>query len=213
MTHIQIFESLRTRGLGWARVVMKWCIRRVHTPGWCNAECKGRTEAVQMTVSDDSYRTSSETVTVESSMEEYGGVLQGRLDAQRREVILIEHPVFLHCYLNCHSVTIVVTITSKRSDRSRVKQRGSEASNVRAPLAQSPSRAHKVRADTRVGNHPATVRLAGRKRHARFESSEALTHLPAVARTAVELHECCARVSLLQRRSSANILTAWPGGG
>jgi hypothetical protein len=29
------------------------------------------------------------------------------------------------------------------------------------------------------------VRLAGRKRHARFESSEALAELPAVARTAV----------------------------
>jgi hypothetical protein len=46
------------------------------------------------------------------------------------------------------------------------------------------------------------VRLAGRKRHARFESSEALGELPAVARAAVdqpwtvELHECCARVSL-----------------
>jgi len=45
------------------------------------------------------------------------------------------------------------------------------------------------------GHHPATVRLAGRKRHARFESSEALAELPAVARTAVELHGCCARVS------------------
>ena len=44
------------------------------------------------------------------------------------------------------------------------------------------------------GHHPATVRLAGRKRHARFESSEALAELPAVARTAVELHGCCARV-------------------
>ena len=30
------------------------------------------------------------------------------------------------------------------------------------------------------------------KRHARFESSEALAELPAVARTAVELHGCCA---------------------
>ena len=30
------------------------------------------------------------------------------------------------------------------------------------------------------GHHPATVRLAGRKRHARFESSEALAELPAV---------------------------------
>ena len=46
------------------------------------------------------------------------------------------------------------------------------------------------------GHHPATVRRAGRKRGARFESSEALAELPAVARTAVELHGCCARVSL-----------------
>ena len=46
------------------------------------------------------------------------------------------------------------------------------------------------------GHHQATVRLAGRKRHARFESSEALAELPAVARTAVELHGCCARASL-----------------
>ena len=34
------------------------------------------------------------------------------------------------------------------------------------------------------GHHPATMRLAGRKRHARFEISEALAELPAVARTA-----------------------------
>ena len=37
-----------------------------------------------------------------------------------------------------------------------------------------------------------------RKQHARFESSEALAELPAVARTAVELHGCCARVSLAE---------------
>ena len=43
--------------------------------------------------------------------------------------------------------------------------------------------------------HPATVRRAGRKRGARFESSEALAEQPAVARSAVELHRCCARVS------------------
>jgi hypothetical protein len=61
------------------------------------------------------------------------------------------------------------------------------------------------------GHHPATVQLAGRKRHARFESSEALAELPAVAPTAVERHGCCARVSLALRRSSANMLTAWPG--
>ena len=45
------------------------------------------------------------------------------------------------------------------------------------------------------GHRPATVRLAGRKRHARFESSEALAEQPAVVRSAVELHGCCARVS------------------
>jgi hypothetical protein len=43
-----------------------------------------------------------------------------------------------------------------------------------------------------------TRRLAGRKqgRHARFGSSGALAEQPAVARTAVELHGCCARTSL-----------------
>ena len=45
------------------------------------------------------------------------------------------------------------------------------------------------------GHHLATVRRAGRKRGARFESSEALAEQPAVVRTAVELHGCCARVS------------------
>ena len=45
------------------------------------------------------------------------------------------------------------------------------------------------------GHRPATVRLAGRERYARFESSEALAEQPAVARSAVELHRCCARVS------------------
>ena len=63
------------------------------------------------------------------------------------------------------------------------------------------------------GYQPGTlcVRLAWRKRHARFESSGALAELPAVARTAVELHGCCARTSLAyaaERRSSANMLTA-----
>jgi len=48
------------------------------------------------------------------------------------------------------------------------------------------------------GHHPATVRRAGRKRGARFEGSEALAEQPAVARTAVELHGCCARVSLAE---------------
>jgi hypothetical protein len=55
------------------------------------------------------------------------------------------------------------------------------------------------------GHHPATVRLAGRKRHARFESSESLAELPAVARTAVELHGCCARVSLAEALLSQHI--------
>eukprot|EP00964_Phaeocystis_antarctica_P003646 scaffold1962_cov59-Phaeocystis_antarctica.AAC.2 len=45
------------------------------------------------------------------------------------------------------------------------------------------------------GHHPATVRRAGRKRGTRFESSEALAEQPAVARSAVELHRCCSRVS------------------
>ena len=48
------------------------------------------------------------------------------------------------------------------------------------------------------GHHPATVRRAGRKRGARFESSEALAEQPAVVRTAVELHGCCTRVSLAE---------------
>jgi len=64
------------------------------------------------------------------------------------------------------------------------------------------------------GHHPATVRLARRKRHARFESSEALAELPAVARTAVGGAAWMLRqgvASRLQRRSSANILTTWPG--
>ena len=39
------------------------------------------------------------------------------------------------------------------------------------------------------------VRRAGRKRGARFESSEALAEQSAVVRSAVELHRCCARVS------------------
>ena len=45
------------------------------------------------------------------------------------------------------------------------------------------------------GHHLATVRRAGRKRGARFESSEALAEQSAVARSAVEMHGCCARVS------------------
>jgi hypothetical protein len=57
------------------------------------------------------------------------------------------------------------------------------------------------------------ARLAGHKWHARFESSEALAELPAVARTSSRgaAWMLRPRVSLaLQRRSSANILTAWP---
>ena len=64
------------------------------------------------------------------------------------------------------------------------------------------------------GHHLATVRRAGRKRGARFESSEALAEQPAVARSAVELHYgCCARVSRAAALISVNILTAWPGEG
>eukprot|EP00964_Phaeocystis_antarctica_P099650 scaffold65457_cov85-Phaeocystis_antarctica.AAC.2 len=49
------------------------------------------------------------------------------------------------------------------------------------------------------GHHPGTnVRMAWRKRRARFEISEALAEQPAVVRTAVELHGCCARVSLAE---------------
>jgi hypothetical protein len=55
------------------------------------------------------------------------------------------------------------------------------------------------------GHHPATVRRAGRKRGARFESSEALAELPVVERTAVELHGCCARVSLAAALLSQHI--------
>ena len=41
--------------------------------------------------------------------------------------------------------------------------------------------------------------MAWRKRHARFESSEALEEQPAVARApAVELHGCCTRTSLAE---------------
>ena len=55
------------------------------------------------------------------------------------------------------------------------------------------------------GHHLATVRRAGRKRGARFESSEALAEQPAVARSAVELHGCCARVSLAEALLSQHI--------
>ena len=64
------------------------------------------------------------------------------------------------------------------------------------------------------GHHPATVRLAGRKRHARFESSEALLRLwqscrqwraQPHAQPSVELHGCCARVSLAAALLSQHI--------
>ena len=53
------------------------------------------------------------------------------------------------------------------------------------------------------GHHPATVRLAGRKIHARFESSEALAELPAPGSGAHScgaawMLPCCARVSLAE---------------
>jgi hypothetical protein len=61
------------------------------------------------------------------------------------------------------------------------------------------------------GHHPATVRLARRKRHARFESSEALAELPAEWRAQPWSCMDAAPGCRLQRRSSANILTAWQG--
>ena len=71
---------------------------------------------------------------------------------------------------------------------------------------------------SQFGYHPATVPYGcagwAQKRHARFESSEALAEQPAVARTAAELHGCYMGAALgcrLQRRSSVNIFTAWPG--
>ena len=52
------------------------------------------------------------------------------------------------------------------------------------------------------GHHPATVRLAGRKRHARFESSGSNSQTRAAGSqwcaqpwSLAELHGCCARVS------------------
>jgi len=72
-----------------------------------------------------------------------------------------------------------------------------------------PSRAHT--SSHMSGHHPATVRLAGRKRHARFESSEALAEQP--AQWCAQPSSCrdAAPGCRLQRRSSVNILTAWPG--
>ena len=66
-----------------------------------------------------------------------------------------------------------------------------------------PSRAHT--SSHMSGHHLATLRRAGRKRGARFESSEALSEQPAVVRSAVELHGCCARVSLAEALLSQHI--------
>ena len=63
----------------------------------------------------------------------------------------------------------------------------------------APHRTRELRHVRASPGHPGTVRLAGRKRHARFESSGALAEQrqqPAVESTAVELHGCCARTSL-----------------
>ena len=60
-----------------------------------------------------------------------------------------------------------------------------------------PSRAH---TSSHMSGPGITWRLCGglgaQAWRKKFESSEALAELPAVARSAVELHRCCARVSL-----------------
>ena len=61
------------------------------------------------------------------------------------------------------------------------------------------------------GHHPATVRRAGRKRGARFESSEALAEQPAVGCAVPWSCIDAAPGCLVLRRSSVNILAAWPG--
>jgi hypothetical protein len=64
------------------------------------------------------------------------------------------------------------------------------------------------------GHHLATGRRApGRKRGARFESSEALAHWQSCRQWRAQPWSCmdAAPGCRLQRRSSANILTAWPG--
>eukprot|EP00964_Phaeocystis_antarctica_P058176 scaffold34492_cov60-Phaeocystis_antarctica.AAC.3 len=54
--------------------------------------------------------------------------------------------------------------------------------------------------------------MAWRKRHARFESSEALEEQPAVARApAVELHGCCTRTSLAEALLRQHIDGVAPG--
>eukprot|EP00964_Phaeocystis_antarctica_P005935 scaffold3241_cov64-Phaeocystis_antarctica.AAC.2 len=63
------------------------------------------------------------------------------------------------------------------------------------------------------GHHPATVRPGGLGASvAQDLRALRLAEQPAVARSAVELHRCCARVTCRAlRHSSINILTAWPG--
>ena len=75
-----------------------------------------------------------------------------------------------------------------------------------------PSRAHT--SSHMSGHHLATGRRApGRKRGARFESSEALAHWQSCRQWRAQPWSCmdAAPGCRLQRRSSANILTAWPG--
>eukprot|EP00964_Phaeocystis_antarctica_P150924 scaffold118433_cov66-Phaeocystis_antarctica.AAC.2 len=62
--------------------------------------------------------------------------------------------------------------------------------------AQGGCQARPIRAHTHVRASPGDcVRRAGRKRGARFKSSEALAEQPAVARIAVELHRRRSRPS------------------
>jgi hypothetical protein len=61
------------------------------------------------------------------------------------------------------------------------------------------------------GHHQATVRLAGRKRHARFESRLRLWQSCRQWRAQPWSCMDAAPGCRLQRRPSANILTAWPG--
>jgi len=65
--------------------------------------------------------------------------------------------------------------------------------------------AHPIRAHTCSAITRRLCGWLGASGTARFESSEALAELPAVARTAVELHGCCARVSLAAALLSQHI--------
>ena len=70
-------------------------------------------------------------------MEEYGRGVTKEDSAQGREVILLEHPVFLHCYLNCHSVTIVVTIHRNGPIEGKTeRERGVERTCPARPISQ-----------------------------------------------------------------------------